>query len=395
MSVPGPVGVGKRRQLNVLTLTPFYPREDDDSQGCFVAEPLNVLGQFGISNTVVAVQPMYRAGLRAPKSDVAAEWIRYFSLPGRMGLSTAGAFVFARIVGRIRELVREHRVDLIHAHAALPAGHAAMLLSSELRLPYVVSVHGLDVFSAEHIGGRVGEWCRRISRRVYQSSRRVICVSELVREQVLAGIGTASRTSVVYNGVDTDFFSPGSAAASDRPIVLCVGNLLPIKGHEVLLRAIASIVPEFPSLILEIIGHGPEQQRLEALTHELGISQQVQFRGRQSRRVVADAMRRCTVFALPSTYEGLGCVYLEAMSVGKSVVACRGQGIAEIIRQGSNGLLVGPGNKEELALALGLLLRDEGRRRTMGSAARDTIVDRLTLTQQAESLARIYRECAG
>lgn len=389
------VGQAEKRAFEVLTLTPFYPSEHDDSQGCFVAEPLSALAQSSISNSVLALQPIYRTKLRPPKSSVPAEWIRYFSLPGSLGLPMAGAFVFARVVGRIRELAREHRINLIHAHAALPAGHAAMLLSSELGLPYVVSVHGLDVFSTEQAGRRVGEWCRHISRRVYQGSRRVICVSELVRAQVLAGMSTGCRTSVVYNGVDTDFFSSGSGAPSEGLTVLCVGNLLPIKGHEVLVRAIASIAREFPSLTLEVIGHGPEQPRLEGLARGLGIGGRVLFLGRQSRRHVANAMRRCTVFALPSSYEGLGCVYLEAMSAGKPVVACRGQGIAEIIRHGSNGLLVGVGNQKELAFALLMLLRDESRRQTMGLAARDTIVDRLTLTQQAEALARIYRECAA
>ncbi len=388
------ISPAKGKTLRVLTLAPFYPSESDDSQGSFVAEPLKALAQIGISNTVIALQSIYRAKLRAAESIVPAEWIRYFSLPSRVGMPTAGAFVFARIVGRIRELVRSNRVDLIHAHGALPAGQAAMLLNSELGLPYVISVHGLDVFSTTQVGGRTGEWCRRISRRVYKGSRRVICVSELVREQVLSGMGSGCRTSVVYNGVDTDLFSPGNATGSDRVSVLCVGNLLPIKGHEVLIRAVASIVPEFPKLTLEVIGHGPELPRLKRLIQELGISGIVHFQGRQSRRQVADAMCRCTVFALPSSYEGLGCVYLEAMSTGKPVIGCRGQGIAEIIRQGSNGWLVGAGNDKELALALAMLLRDEGRRQNLGIAARDTIVDRLSLAQQAEHLARIYRECA-
>jgi glycosyltransferase involved in cell wall biosynthesis len=106
-------------------------------------------------------------------------------------------------------------------------------------------------------------------------------------------------------------------------------------------------------------------------------------------------MRRCTLFALPSRFEGLGCVYLEAMSVGKSVIGCRGQGIAEIIRHGSNGFLVGPDNARELTLAIGMLLQNEQLRRNLGRAARDTILESFTLEQQAETLARIYRESAA
>jgi glycosyltransferase involved in cell wall biosynthesis len=83
------------------------------------------------------------------------------------------------------------------------------------------------------------------------------------------------------------------------------------------------------------------------------------------------------------------------MATGKPVIGCRGQGIAEIIRHGSNGFLVGPDNDRELAAALAMLSRDEFRRKNLATAARETILDRFTLAQQAETLARIYRECVA
>jgi len=171
--------------------------------------------------------------------------------------------------------------------------------------------------------------------------------------------------------------------------------LIPIKGHELLLRAAAALAAEFPMLHWEIIGDGPERPRLNTLAVQLQIANRVSFRGRQSRRDVAAAMQRCTIFALPSRYEGLGCVYLEAMSTGKPAIGCREQGIAEVIQHGSNGFLVGAGNEKELTLALAMLLRDENRCRNLGAAARDTILDRFTLAHQAESLVRIYRESAA
>jgi glycosyltransferase involved in cell wall biosynthesis len=380
------------KPLRVLTLTPFYPSERDPTGGCFVSEPIDALAKAGVKNTVFAVQPFYRPKTRVAENASSTEWIRYFSLPGGVGLPTAGAFLFSRIVGRVRELWNSRQIDLIHAHAPLPCGHAAMLLSAELGIPYVVSVHGLDAFSTEQVHGRAGQWCRRISQRVYQSSRRAICVSEHVRERVLEGTGQKCRTSVVYNGVDPEMFSP----SSDPPLgqtVLSVGNLIPIKGHETLIRAIATLVADFPELKLEVIGEGPELGRLRDLASQLKIQGRVQFLGRKSRKQVAEAMRRCILFALPSRYEGLGCVYLEAMAVGKAVIGCRGQGIAEIIQHGSNGFLVGPDNEKELALAIAMLLRDDARRRNIGALARDTIVDALTLAHQAEKYARIYREC--
>ena len=384
------------RTLHVLTLTPFYPTATDDGFGCFIAEPLAALAAAGIRNTVFALSPVHYGKVRPASAGVPARWFRYFSLPGGFGLPTQGAFVFARILSQVRKLQWTQPIDLIHAQTPLPAGHAAMLLNAELGLPYVVSVHGLDAFSTNQVGGRAGEWCRRISQRVYRSSKRVICVSEHVREQVLQGTGPSCRTSVVYNGVDPELFSPGKEVGGANGMnILSIGDLIPIKGFDVLLRAFAAIGLEFPSLTLRMIGEGPERPRLQALAQELGLTERVSFLERRSRREIAAAIRECTVFALPSKYEGLGCVYLEAMSVGKPVIGCRGQGIAEVINHGSNGFLVGPDNDRELALAMAMLLRDEARRRNLGRAARDTILERFTLAQQAEQLPRIYREAAG
>jgi teichuronic acid biosynthesis glycosyltransferase TuaC len=179
--------------------------------------------------------------------------------------------------------------------------------------------------------------------------------------------------------------------------VLCVGNLIPITGHDLLLRTFAAIQGRLsansPALSLELIGDGPERPRLEQLAQELGIEAKVHFRGRQSRREVADAVRRATVFAMPSRYEGLGCVYLEAMSAGKPVVACQGQGIEEVIRPAVNGCLIAPDDLQGLSETLAALLQQMELRQKIGQAARRTVLQGFTLQQQAERLVTLYREC--
>jgi glycosyltransferase involved in cell wall biosynthesis len=380
----------KRGLLRVLTLTPFYPTADDPTSGCFIAEPLAWLPEFEIENTVIAAQPFYR-GKSSPSGP--ATWVRYPALPCATGLSTAGAMLFARILGRVRREHTRRPINVIHAHAPLPCGHAAMLLSRELGIPYAVTVHGLDAFSAGENKTRSSVWNRRVSTKVFLLAGRVICISERVRHEVLQGTGSRARTSVVYNGVDPDRFVPGPEP--EVPSVLCVGNLIPIKGHDTLIRAAADLRTEFPTLTWNLIGDGPLHAQLRALAAELGVSDRVKFLGRQPRQSVADAMRQCTLFALPSRYEGLGCVYLEAMSCAKPAIGCRGQGIGDIIQQGRSGFLVGPDNPKELALAVAMLLRDKGLRQRIGETARQLILEDLTLRHQAENLARIYRELAA
>ncbi len=377
--------------LHVLTLTPFYPVLGDDARGCFVAEPLPWVEQLGVENTVLAVQPFYRDRARAGNTAVPARWSHFFTLPGGFGLPTSGAFLFASVLPEVRRLHQANPVAVIHAHSALPCGHAAALLSRELGIPFVVTVHGLDAFSTQQVGGYTGKWCRRVSEMVYRSARRVICISEKVREQVMERAAPVN-TSVVYNGVDPQIFSPSKNPGAPEAI-LSVGNLIPTKSHELLLRAFAALPSRCPDLSCEIIGDGPERSRLEGLAGELSIADRARFLGRQSRSQVAEAMRRSNLFALPSRYEGLGCVYLEAMSAGKPVIACRGQGIEEVIQHGSNGWLVDPDDLHGLTDALSTLLQNVQLRRQIGSAARDTILQGFTLAHQAGRLVRLYREC--
>jgi teichuronic acid biosynthesis glycosyltransferase TuaC len=373
--------------MHVLTLTPFYPNVTDDAAGCFIAEPLTAFDPLDIECSVIAVQPWYRRFPGASPTTPRAVWVRYPAVPSGMGLSTAGTFLFARLLSPVRELHRMHPIDLVHAHGALPCGHAASLLSTELRIPFVVTVHGLDVFSTRQVNGFPGKWCQRVSRMVYRSAARTICISEKVRDQVLAGASVP--TEVVYNGVDPKAFFP-PPTDMEGP-VLAVGNLIPIKGHELLLRAIAALPTS--RISCQIIGDGPERSRLVDLATELKIASRVQFLGHRSRRQVAEAMHKCVLFALPSRYEGLGCVYLEAMSSGKAVICCQGQGIEEVVQHGVNGWLVEPDSLSGLTEALSLLLKDSQLRRRIGESARAAILRSFTFAHQAMALGRIYRDC--
>ena len=379
------------RTLRVLTLTPFYPSTQNPQEGGFVAEVLPFTQRLGIVNEVVAVRPLHHSQPGAADSGIPCQWKRHLSVPGNIGLPTAGSLTAMSLNSHIRKLHRELHIDLIHAHAALPCGDAAARLSHKWGVPFVVSVHGLDVYSERQAGRAIGLWCRRIAERVYREARAVICISEKVRER-LADI--SANTTVICNGVDPQMFFPAPDQASGHR-VLTVGNLIPTKGHAVLLRAFSDLLKSIPNCELEIIGDGPERRKLERLTTELEISSQVCFLGKQSRDAVAMAMRRCTAFALPSSYEGLGCVYLEAMACAKPAVACEGQGIEGIIEHGVNGLLVPAEAPKQLSDALQLLLLNDDLRYRMGNAARTTILRRHTLEHQAEQLARLYRECAA
>ena len=382
-------------KLHVLTLTPFYPSDGDEVSGCFVAETLAQIEAKGVSSSVIAVDSIYHAR-RKSSPQFPADWIRYSQLPGNLGLSSAGRFLAAGLLSRVRQLHKDSPITVIHAHAALPCGHAAAILSRRLGVPFVVTVHGLDVYNRCFQDGIAARWRRKSSLRVYASASKVICISEGVRRLLTdgkGGTGEAANAEVVYNGTDPDLFKPGSTP-DEAQTILIVGNLLAGKGHELVLRALARLKNSYPAVQCKIIGEGAHRGRFTAIAAELGLSDRVHFLGRQSRSQVADAMRACTVFVLPSRYEGLGCVYLEAMACGKPAIACHGQGIDEIIHHGCNGWLIPVDGLEELVQGLKVLLGNAELRAQIGKTARQTILGSLTLSHQAEKLIGIYEDAA-
>lgn len=386
MAMPLPLA-WNRHALRILTITPFFPSLQDVSQGSFIADPIEKLVGIGIESHVIAVHPFYRSSKKPCVSG--SEWKAYYCLPGNLGLVSSRSGLVATLWPRVEALQRASAFSVLHAHAALPCGEAAMVLAQRLNIPFVVSIHGLDVFS-DRQAGRLGFWTKQRTLQVYRTAARIVCISSCVWDALPKG--AQSKACVIHNGVDPERFQPAEIDPTKLRI-LSVGNLIPTKGHALLLRAFARVRQQIPDCELEIIGDGPERGRLLALASELGILPRVSFRGRQDRHTVVEAMQKCAVFALPSRYEGLGCVYLEAMACGKPAIGCSGQGIEEIIVDSKNGCLIPPDDEAALTETLRRLLNDAALRRKLGFAARTTVLQKHTLEHQARQLRAMYEEC--
>ncbi len=382
-----------RAPLHILTLTPFFPYTGNPVYGTYISEPIDRFAEFNLRSTVIGVSPLHHQR-RRPLLDARAEWLRYPTFPGNIGLTTAGLFLYRRALPFIRALHQRDRIDVIHAHAALPCGHAVCLLAERLRIPFVVTIHGLDVFNAcFEPGTRAAARRRKLSREIYSRAASVICISHVIEKILEDGMQGPVSCRVIYNGTNPERFFPEEKPVRDlAPMILMVGNLLRGKGHELVLNAIAQVAPQFPGLHCSVIGEGPDQGHFAALVQSLGISERVSFLGRQDRAAVAKAMRECTIFALPSRFEGLGCAYLEAMSCGKPVIACEGQGIGSIIQHRDNGWLIPVDGVPEITDALRQLLASPDLRTRLGTNARQTILDGLTLADQARRLSDLYRD---
>lgn len=286
--------------------------------------------------------------------------------------------LLARLVGWLRR----ERVQVVHTHlstASLLGSWAARLAG----IPALATVHGLN------------------TRTCYNYANRIIAVSNAVRQHLVAQGLPAERIMVVHNGVDLRALSRPDQSEQVRrecrlppgaPVLITVGRLAPTKGHRDLLEALELLARGGlrPNLRLLVVGTGSLLPLLQREAEQRGLRDRVIFCGFQ--RDVLPYLQAADVFVLPSIQEGLSLSALEAMALGKPVVACRVGGTPEVVVDGETGVLVSPGNPRELAAALERLLAEREQARAMGAAGRRRVQQAFDLEQMVARIETIYRE---
>ncbi|MEZ4295406.1 MAG: glycosyltransferase family 4 protein [Polyangiaceae bacterium] len=290
--------------------------------------------------------------LRESTSGIEAVFPAYFSVPGLW--PAHGVAVAASTALLVRKIRREFPFDVILAAWAYPDSVGAAQLARLFRVPLLVTVLGSDVNeSGQHFALRpqIGAALR--------SAAKVISVSAALGDRV-AELGVArSRIAVVRNGVDGELFALRDAGETrrklglpeGRPIVTFVGNLLHVKGADVLVEAAGKLASmDGPPIYIVMVGGGTLADQLKARAQALGVADRIHFTGRVLPQEVPAYMNATDVFCLPSREEGCPNVVLEALASGKPVVATRVGGIPELVRE-DNGILVAPEDPDALARA--------------------------------------------
>jgi len=296
--------------------------------------------------------------------------------------------------------------QLVHSHTwyANLGGHLASMLYG---IPHVMTMHSLEAlrpWKAEQLGGgyQVSTWCERTSAA---SAAAVVAVSDGMRADILSAYPEirAERVRVIRNGIDTDEYrpDPGTDVLERygvdlaRPYVIFVGRITRQKGVPVLLRAAARLIPEAQLVLLAGAPDTPEQlAEVTELVDGLRATRSgvIWIPEMLPKPEVIQFLTHAAVFAIPSIYEPLGIVNLEAMACGTAVAGSRTGGIPEVVADGETGLLVPPDDPRALADALNALLRDPARARAMGQAGRKRAIAEFGWPAIAAQTADLYAE---
>lgn len=263
-------------------------------------------------------------------------------------------------------------VDVIHAHNFVPNYYAAFASLFARSGPALVGTcHDMGL----RLSHRRLRWLYRWS---LTRTARVAMVGQQVCDRfVQSGIVAAERAVTVLNGIPVPRFRNTEARraaargtlglAPDAPVIGCVGRLVGLKNHRLLLEQVPALAATHPALQIVLAGDGPLRGDLQAQAQALGIADRVHLLG--ARTDVADLLPAFDVFALPSQTEGLSIALLEACATGLAIVATEVGGNPEIVHQDSTGVLVPVDDGPALRAALAQLLGDAPRRARLGANA--------------------------
>jgi glycosyltransferase involved in cell wall biosynthesis len=356
--------------MKILTFSTLYPHTARPSHGIFVETRLrHLLASGKVESKVVAPVPWFpssnpRFGEYAVFAGVPSEeqrngidviHPRYLAVP-KLGMSMAPFLLAAGAYSAMKNTIRSgHDFEIIDAHYFYPDGVAAVMMGQKLNRPVVITARGTDINLLPQFA-----LPRRMILWAAERAAALVTVSAALKAGLTQLGVDASKIFVLRNGVDTRLFHPVDRESQRArlgvtgTVLLMVGNLVALKGHEIVLRALC----EYPGACLLIIGEGREQRSLEELARTLGIRERVRFLGAMPQEQLAEYYGAADALVLASSREGWPNVLLEAMACGTPVVSTRVGGTPEVVAAPEAGVLTSERSARGIVEALQQLFRN-------------------------------------
>jgi len=399
----------EEKRGRVLFLTSNFPRWKGDQTTPFIINLADDLVRMGWSVDVLAPHAP-GAAVRERIGDIDVYRFRYLFPESQETVCYSGGalanlrknpvnylklpfLVFAELFALLAHVLRE-RYDVVHTHWILPQGFCGAVVRSVTKVPHVLSVHGSDVFA---LGGRIVSKFKSFSlRRCDAITVNSTATEEAVRRCVDGQ--TLSRIPMGVDVPDMEAFAPSAKEIRDMyrgnsdVVMLFVGRLVREKGVDDFISAAQMILAEGIGVTALLIGEGPERMALEAEAKELGVSANVHFLGWIEHKELPAYMAAADVLVGPSMIEGQGLVFAEALMAGVPVVATNIGGITDIVIDGETGLLVEPGNPEQIRSAVMRLRSEPGLKERVVASGRRHAEKQYTREATATAFSGLYEE---
>jgi len=332
--------------MNILIITPWFPTEENPASGAFVLEQARALSK--MHNVFVLAPRLYEKG-KSPKIKASEiDGVEYL-MPGYSTFPKLGIPLYVMaVIKHYFKIRKKFKPDIIHAHVTLLAGFAAVVLGKMTGIPVVITEHS----------SYIRKQCERFISRsalIYtlKHADLFIAVSKVLAD-TLKKFHSPGKMYVIPNIVDLTVFNYNADNDGIYNKMIFVGLLDgERKNLDHLLKAFKKVVEQIDKdFYIDIIGEGKLKLGYEQLAEELEVKKYCTFLGKKEKLSdVAEAMRKSDFLVLPSSYENFGVVLIEAMALGKPVIATKCGGPEEIVKD-FNGILVDVGDIDGLSKAI-------------------------------------------
>lgn len=359
--------------MNILTISSLYPNTEQPRHGIFIETRMKLFHQqypecnvtviapipwFPLRNTPPAGTGDYRRiPCQQQRGDINVYYPRYLAIPGA-GMYSNPVMMFFALLGQVNALRKQGlSFDIIDAHYFYPDVIAANWLGRYLKLPVVATARGSDINIWPGM-----RWPRRLITKALNAVTVPVAVSQALADKMAKLSAPARDVTCIPNGVDTSMFYPATDTAASNATgvkrglrVLSVGNLVALKGHDLVIDAIATQ----PDISLTIIGEGPLHDQLQAQVQQLQLTDRVRFMPNQPQEELRQHYTDADCLVLASSNEGWPNVLLEAMACGCPVVVTPFASAHEVVQSDKAGIIATARSPQAISDALSQLLKQK------------------------------------
>jgi glycosyltransferase involved in cell wall biosynthesis len=309
--------------------------------------------------------------------------LRSVSIPELPGLNRYTLPHFLFLLPKLLSSVKREKPDLIYANTNFASLYSGVM-TKFLRIPAMGHIRDIEPL------GRMGCWA-------IQQNLKILAISQAVQNALLINRVSPSQIALVYDGVDLQHYRTRSVQNRDSLIILgVIGQLGQRKGHLYLLKALRDLIRTFPKIMLWIVGKEPEQsteryaEQLYQYVEQMNLEHHVRFWGFQ--KDIPNILAQLDILLLPSLQEPFGKIVVEAMAMGKPVIASKVGGVPEIVVDGKTGILVPPRDPEAIQRALEHLIHKKETRIQMGLEGQKRVKRFFNIQRTVRHTEQIYEQ---
>lgn len=326
--------------MNILVIAHY--QDDGSYSASFIDSQVRAYARLG--HKVFLIVPItlgkkYKYSILDKKiieNNVEIYYVKTISLSNYGQWNLNPIFGYLGLKNLIKKINEQSKIDFIHAHTIPYDGKISILLKRKFNIPVIITTHGSDTIIS------VKNNKKKKIIDICKNADQVIAVSSKLKKE----LGELKNIEVILNGIEKYEISPRK---KDLYKVVQVSSLIKRKNIDTSIKVINEVRKQYPMVKFLIIGEGKEEKNLKKLVQELDLEKNVDFLGQLPNKKVLEILQESNIFIMPSINEGLGIVYLEAMSNRCITIGTKGEGISDVIENGKNGFLMEAYNIQKIS----------------------------------------------